>query len=151
NPCQRRAAATVKDWPPKSMNANSTTQIAVFRLGFLGFISALTFLTQPTQAREFIVNQRDPVASDKNSGSRTKPLKTISAAVSKVHAGDKVTIHAGEYRETVIITASGTNDAPIMLEAASGEVPIIKGSDVISGWTLDHNAVWKARLPKLPP
>jgi len=38
-----------------------------------------------------------------------------------------------------------------VLEAASGEVPVIKGSDVISGWTLDHNAVWKARLPKLPP
>jgi parallel beta-helix repeat protein len=119
-------------------------------LRFLLLWLALMFLSQPAQAREFIGNQRDPAASDKNPGSRTKPLQTISAAVSKVHAGDKVTIHAGEYRETVIITASGTNEAPIVIEAAPGEAPVIKGSDVISGWTLDHSAVWKARLPKLP-
>src|SRR2546428_7773785 len=129
----------------------STTQLAVFRLGFLGLISALAFLSQLAEAREFIVNQRDPAASDKNIGSRTKPLKTISAAVSKVHAGDKVTIHAGEYRETVIVKSSGTTEAPIMIEAAPGETVVIKGSDVISGWTRDHDAVWKARLPKLPP
>src|SRR5438552_12975808 len=135
---------------PEPLNA-STSQLAVFRLGFLGLISALTCLSQPTQAREFVVNQRDPAASDKNPGSRTKPLKTISAAVSKVHAGDKIVIHAGEYRETVIIKASGTNEAPIVIEAAPGEAPVIKGSDVISRWTLDHDAIWKARLPKLPP
>jgi parallel beta-helix repeat protein len=145
-----RAGETLKGWPPKSMNTNSTTQLAVFRLGLLGLISALTFLLQPTQAGEFIVNQRDPAASDRNPGSRTKPMKTISAAVSKVHAGDRVIIHAGEYRETVIVTASGTNEAPIVIEAAPGETVIIKGSDVISGWTLDHDAIWKARLPKLP-
>lgn len=120
-------------------------------LRFLLLWLVLTFLSQPAQAREFIVNQRDPAASDKNPGSRTKPLKTISAAVSKVQAGDKVIIHAGEYRETVIIKASGTNEAPIVIEAAPGETVVIKGSDVISGWTLDHDAIWKARLPKLPP
>jgi parallel beta-helix repeat protein len=136
-------------WPQR-LNV-STPQLAVFRLGFLGLISALTFLSQPTQAREFIVNQRDPAASDKNPGSRQKPLRTISAAVSKVHAGDKVIIHAGEYREMVIVTASGTNEAPIVIEAAPGEVPVIKGSDVINGWALDHDAIWKATLPKLPP
>src|SRR5450759_1966230 len=135
---------------PQPLNV-STPQPPVFRLGFLGLISALTFLSQPTQAREFIVNQRDPAASDKNPASRTKPLKTISAAVSKVHAGDNVIIHAGEYRETVIITASGREEAPIVIEAAPGETVVIKGSDVISRWTLDHDAIWKARLPKLPP
>jgi parallel beta-helix repeat protein len=123
----------------------------VFRLGFLGLISALTLLSQATQAREFIVNQRDPAASDKNPGSRTKPLKTISGAVSRVHAGDKIVIHGGEYRETVIVKASGTNEAPIVIEAAPGETVVIKGSDVISEWTLDHDGIWKARLPKLPP
>ena len=117
----------------------------------LWLIFGLTFLSQATQAREFIVNQRDPAASDKNPGNQTKPLKTISAAVSKVHAGDNVIIHAGEYRETVIITASGTNEAPIVIEAAPGETVVIKGSDMISGWTLEHDAIWKARLPKLPP
>ena len=116
-------------------------------IGFLFFCCIATAL----QAKEFIVNQRDPAASDKNPGSQKKPLKTISAAVLKVHAGDKIVIHGGDYRETVIIKASGTSDAPITLEAAPGEVPVIKGSDIISGWKLDHDAVWNAKLPKLPP
>src|SRR6266446_2209700 len=131
------------------MPIHSGPRRSPLRFLLLWLILALTFLSQPTQAREFVVNQRDPAASDKNPASRTKPMKTISAAVSKVHAGDKVTIHAGEYRETVIITASGTNEAPIVIEAAPGETVVIKGSDVISRWTLDHDAVWKARLPKL--
>ena len=126
------------------MPIHSGPRRSLLRFLLLWLIFGLTFLSQSTQAREFIVNQRDPAASDKNPGSRTKPLKTISAAVSKVHAGDNVIIHAGEYRETVIITASGTNEAPIVIEAAPGETVVIKGSDVISGWTLDHDAVWKA-------
>ena len=133
------------------MPAHSGPRRSLLCFLLLRLTLGLTFLSQPTQAREFIVNQRDPAASDKNPGSRTKPVKTISAAVSKVHAGDKVIIQAGEYRETVIIKASGTNEAPIVIEAAPGETVVIKGSDVISGWTLDHDAVWKATLPKLPP
>jgi len=133
------------------MPIHSGPRRSLLRFLLLWLIFGLTFLSQATQAREFIVNQRDPAASDKNPGSRTKPLKTISAAVSKVHAGDKIVIHGGEYRETVIVKASGTDEAPIVIEASPGEAPVIKGSDVISGWRLDHDAIWKARLPKLPP
>ncbi|MEP7015976.1 MAG: right-handed parallel beta-helix repeat-containing protein [Verrucomicrobiota bacterium] len=97
------------------------------------------------------MNQNDRAASDRNPGTPKKPLKTISSAVSRVHAGDKVIIHAGEYREVVIIKASGTEAAPIVIESASGETVVIKGSDVISDWTLDHDAIWKAKLPKMPP
>lgn len=111
----------------------------------------LVLICSAAHGKEFVVDQRAPEASDRNPGSRKKPLKTISAAVLKVRAGDKVTIYGGDYRETVIIKASGTKEAPIVLEAAPGEVPVIKGSDVISGWRLDHDAVWKAKLPKLPP
>ena len=121
----------------------------MFRI-LLGLLLAVAFLPDRLSAKEFVVNQRDRAASDRNPGTPKKPLKTISAAVSKVRAGDKVTIHGGEYRETVIIKASGTNNAPIVIEAAPGEVPVIKGSDVINGWKLDHEAIWKGKLPKLP-
>src|SRR5437660_8818515 len=53
--CLRRAFR-LNHSTPQRLNP----QLAVFRLGFLGLISALTFLSQATQARQFIVNQRDP-------------------------------------------------------------------------------------------
>ena len=123
----------------------------MFRFIFPWLISLLTFFLHAAPAAEFVVNQQDSAASDENPGSREKPLKTISAAVARVHAGDRVLVHRGEYRETIIVKASGTSDAPIVIEAAPEEVVVIKGSDVVSGWTLDHEAVWKAELPELPP
>ncbi len=86
-------------------------------------------------------------ASDGNPGTENEPLKTISAAAAKVEAGDRVIVHGGDYRETVIITASGTDGNPIIFEAASGEQPVIKGSDVLTGWQNDGDAIWKAKLP----
>jgi parallel beta-helix repeat protein len=106
---------------------------------------------QAATANTFIVNQHNPSASDRNPGTEKKPLKTIAAAAVKLHAGDHLIIHAGEYRETVIIKASGTKQAPILIESAPGETVVIKGSDVITDWKLDHDAIWKAMLPKMPP
>ena len=98
----------------------------------------------------FVVNQTDPAASDSNPGTKKKPFRTISAAVSKLHAGDKALIYAGEYRETVIVNASGTPSAPITIEAAPNERVVIKGSDEIKKWTLDldHGSIWKSDIPK---
>ena len=98
-------------------------------------------------AREFVVDQKNAKASDSNAGTLEKPLKTISAAALKVHAGDKVIIHAGQYRETVIINASGTAEVPIVFAAAPGETVVIKGSDVIKHWTRENGEIWKAALP----
>src|ERR1700731_3336244 len=115
-------------------------------------LSAFTFLALGTaQATEFIVDQHNPKASDENLGTREKPLRTIQAAATRVKAGDKVTIHAGEYRETVIIKASGNPEAPIVIEAAPNETVVIKGSDVIKGWVRTSPNVWKAKLPPVPP
>ena len=107
------------------------------------------FLLQSAYATELVVNQRHPQASDRNPGTKRQPLKTISAAAARVKAGDHVTIHAGEYRETVIVKSSGTADAPIAFEAAPNEVAVIKGSDVITGWTRTSPNVWRAKLPPI--
>ena len=117
------------------------------RLIFLLFIAALPGLVP---ARELVVNQKNTKASDTNDGTPEKPLKTISGAATRVRSGDKVVVHAGQYRETVIINASGTADAPIIFEAAPGETAVIKGSEIIKHWMRDTGEIWKAKLPPLP-
>lgn len=120
-------------------------------LEILCLLVVAAFSTHTLEGKVFVVDKRAKQASDRNPGTVKKPLKTISAAVSKVRAGDQVIIHGGEYRETVIITATGTKEAPIIIESAPGETVVIKGSDIVTGWTKDRDAIWKAQLPKLPP
>ncbi len=114
----------------------------------LSLLLALTTALHVAPGAVLIVNQASPNASDRNPASVEKPLKTISAAALKAQAGDKVLIHSGEYRETVILKSSGTKDAPITIEAAPDETVVIKGSDEIGGWTIDQGAIWKASVPK---
>ncbi len=114
-------------------------------------ISAALACAHIGAAAELVVNQGHAAASDENPGTPARPLKTISAAAAKVKAGDHVLIHGGEYREIVIITASGTETAPIVFEAAPGEKPVIKGSDVIKDWQRDAGDVWKTKLPATRP
>ena len=113
-------------------------------------IWAVALAASATLGREVVVDQRHSGASDQNPGTKSKPLKTISAAAAKVKAGDRVVIHGGAYRETVIIKTSGTAEAPIVFESAPGETPVIKGSEVITGWTRKTKNIWTARLPELP-
>lgn len=115
------------------------------------FLLSVSLLLFPclTEGKELIVNGKDPAASDNNEGSTDKPLKTITAAAAKVRPGDKVMIHGGDYRETVIITRSGTADAPIIFEAIRGDLPVIKGSDIMSDWVSDSGAIWKKTLPTI--
>jgi hypothetical protein len=123
----------------------------IFRLVSSLLITLLVLFSQAARATEFVVKQNDAAASDDNPGSREKPFKTISAAASRVKAGDKVVVHGGDYREVVIIASSGTAQAPIIFEAAPGETPVIKGSDIITGWEREEGPVWKARLKRFPP
>ncbi|MDQ6911312.1 MAG: right-handed parallel beta-helix repeat-containing protein [Verrucomicrobiota bacterium] len=97
-------------------------------------------------ATELVVNTSNPAAADTNVGTLEEPLKTISAAAAKAQPGDKVLIYGGEYRETVIVNSSGTEGDPIIFEAAPGEKPVIKGSDVITGWRHDRGSIWKSKL-----
>lgn len=121
-----------------------------FRVQLL-LVACFLALSPLAKAAELHVARANPAASDSNSGSREKPFKTIGAAAAQVHPGDKVIIHGGDYREAVAIKASGTKEAPIVFEAAPGEKPVIKGSDRISAWTSDGDAVWKTILRVPPP
>ncbi len=69
---------------------------------------------------------------------------TIQAAVNAAYAGDTVRVKAGTYREQVIPARSGTSAARITIEAFdTADRPTIKGSDIVTGWTLHSGSVWK--------
>ncbi len=119
------------------------------RLRLLAF-ALIAFGLPDVRATEWIVDQKNPAADDKNAGNAAHPFQSISAAVAKAKAGDKISVHGGAYREVVTIKTSGTADAPIVLQAAPGEIPVIKGSDVIRNWSRDTGGVWKAKIPDPP-
>ena len=86
--------------------------------------------------------------SDRAEGTQTHPFRTISKAAKVAETGDKVIVHAGEYREWVKPEHSGySNISRITYEAAEGEKVVIKGSERILGWVLVAGTVWKMILP----
>jgi hypothetical protein len=96
-------------------------------------------------ARELHVSPR---GNDRNDGSAASPLATISAAARLAQPGDVVTVHEGTYRERVTPPRGGTSEARrIVYQAAPGEKPAIKGSEVIRGWKQFAPRVWKAVVP----
>jgi parallel beta-helix repeat protein len=82
--------------------------------------------------------------SDANDGSYAHPFRTIQFAVRQCGASDGIIIRAGTYRGQVALAGlRGTSGAPIRIEGFPGERPVLKGSVVVSGWTLFSGAIWK--------
>jgi len=61
-------------------------------------------------------------------------VRTIGEAAAKAQAGDVVRIHAGVYREAVVMDRCGSADKPITLEAAVGADVVMTGADRITDW-----------------
>lgn len=97
--------------------------------------------------KRYHVNQNHSNASDSNTGRIGTPLSTISQAVELSSAGDLIIVHDGTYREAVTINKSGTDwKKPIFIRKAdSSSSVIIKGSDLVTGWTLHSGNIWKKR------
>ena len=93
---------------------------------------ASTFLPAvPTQAATYYVSTS---GSDSNSGTSSKPWRTVAYAVSKMVAGDTTYVKGGVYKEKFILfRKSGTQSAPIKLLNAPGEFPIIHCIDPAAG------------------
>src|ERR1700683_2915569 len=85
-------------------------------------------------ARQFVVAQKDPGASDYGPGSEQHPFKTISAAAGAVLTGDTVIIDSRVSPEQIRPERNVIKGAPIIFAAAPGETVIITGADVISDW-----------------
>lgn len=85
--------------------------------------------------------------SDFNKGTVTEPFLTIQKAADMAISGDTVVVHEGVYREWVKprLGGHGQNDR-ITYMAAEGEHVVIKGSEIIKGWELVEDTVWKVTL-----
>jgi parallel beta-helix repeat protein len=123
-----------------TLRASIKTPARRIRQAFL--VLALPIISAPGWAATYYVAT---TGNDSNAGTTlTAPLKTISKAVSKVVAGDTVYVRGGTYREFVKIPGTGgTASAPIKILNYSGETPVIKGSQVVTGWTKHSGNIWK--------
>jgi Right handed beta helix region len=92
-------------------------------------------LAGSARASVYHVAQQVGGAGDDNPGTLARPWKSLSRAVEHLKPGDTVIVHSGVYRETVLLSASGTAGAPITLRAADGEQPVISGADEVRDWT----------------
>ncbi|HUT29904.1 MAG TPA: right-handed parallel beta-helix repeat-containing protein [Sedimentisphaerales bacterium] len=111
----------------------------------LTLIVVVGLLTQTLAAREWHVSVK---GNDKNDGSASKHLKTISAAARLAQAGDAIIVHSGTYRERVTPPRGGESDSKrIVYQAAKGDKVVIKGSEVVTGWEHVKDGVWKATIP----
>jgi parallel beta-helix repeat protein len=117
---------------------------AIFcKIKLWGLIVMLVFLLAPLGwAATYYVDATN--GNDVNSGTALQPFKSISTAVGKANAGDTVLIASGTYRETINFPKSGSGASQtIAIRAMSGANVQIKGSDLVSGWTLHTGAIWK--------
>lgn len=84
-----------------------------------------------------------PNGNDSNPGTLEAPFLTINHAAQLALPGDTVRVREGVYREWVNPAEGGLTPASrITYEAMPGEHVVIKGSEIVTGWTLVDGTVW---------
>ncbi len=105
---------------------------------------ALTLASGSAGAVDYYVAPASGQGSDGNDGkSLGTPFLTIQRAVHAAGAGDVVNVRGGTYRESVdAMTGGESEEKPLTVQAYAKEVPVIKGSDVVTNWTLYKGSIW---------
>ena len=87
-------------------------------------------------AAAYYVDGSNRIANDGNPGTEARPFKTIGRGVQSLQPGDTLLIKAGTYRETVILTRSGTQAYPIRIRAYPGDEGkvIINAAEPVTIW-----------------
>lgn len=81
--------------------------------------------------------------------SLSDPFRTVQKALDTVSAGDVILLRGGTYREEAKVKANsghvGSAGNLITVSNYNGETVVLKGSDVVSGWTVQDagNHIWK--------
>ena len=97
---------------------------------------------------ELHVRTTAPDGAEGPEGSEQRPFTSIDAAAQVAQPGDTVVVHDGVYREWVNPRFSGLSDSRrITYTAAPGEHPVIKGSEVVTGWRQVEGSVWTVDVP----
>lgn len=82
--------------------------------------------------------------NDANNGtSINTPFKSIQKAMNVVTGGDTVYVRGGTYREEVSAYRGGSAGNYVTVSGYETEVPVIKGSAIVTGWTLYAGNIWK--------
>lgn len=96
-------------------------------------------------AREYHVAKN---GNNKNPGTINAPLLTIQAAAEIALPGDVIIVHQGTYREQVTPPQGGeSNEKRIVFRTANNEKVEIKGSEIIKGWKMFTQGIWKVTIP----
>lgn len=114
-----------------------------FRLLMQAILMCLLGLClNPARAATYYVSNS---GNDANSGtSLSSPFRTIQKAVDKAIAGDTINVRGGTYREEIsIYKGGGSAGKYVTLQGYQSEVPVVKGSVLVTGWTLHSGKIWK--------
>lgn len=131
-----------------------TMNFLKFALALVLINPGIVFAQDNSAQASFYVS---PTGDDANPGTMASPFKTISKARDVVRgmkgnmSGDVyVYLRSGIYFLTSPIefnvSDGGTNGHQVIYKAYTGEVPVISGATLVSGWTLDKPNIYKAAL-----
>jgi len=131
------------------MNKISISLVLVLLIPFAA--KACHFATSHSPQKNIYVST---TGNDLADGSLAKPLKSISKAVAKALAGDRILIMDGVYRESVKFEHGGSSESNrISLEALNTGKVTLKGSDQKLNWVKQKDKRWKcmldAQIPQL--
>ncbi len=96
----------------------------------------LVFLMSPARADE-ICRHVSPKGDDRWPGTESKPWKSLSHAVESLRSMDgdvRLVVGGGEYHLTAPLVLNGLSGRKIVVEAAPGESPVIRGDRRITGF-----------------
>ena len=70
-------------------------------------------------------------------------FRTVQHAADLSSTGDTIWVRGGTYREYVRFARGGSPEDRLQLKGYTNEFPEITGSDLVTGWTLLTNSIWK--------
>jgi parallel beta-helix repeat protein len=121
------------------------------------FLFGLLLISNPGNAQIFIA----PNGNDQNTGTEEQPLASLSAAkdavrilknTDNISAPITIIIADGFYemKEPLLLTPEdgGTADSPIIYKAAKGANPIFSGGKKITGFKVNGDGIWEAKIPE---
>ena len=120
----------------------------MYMLIIMFVVSAILVIYPGAWATTYYVDATN--GDDSNQGtSEDAPWKSMSKVnSSSFQSGNFILFKRGEtWREMLVVPSSGSAEKHITIGAyGTGNRPIIKGSDLVSGWTIHNGNIWKATL-----
>ncbi len=143
------------------MNTSAILPRVVRCLGALSFglLLSLSAVAQPSGGPYGPVRQSFSVPADAArviyvspegaataSGEKLDAPTTIESAIERASTGDVILLRGGVYRTGGLQLNQG-----ITLQAYADEQPVLKGTEVVTGWTQQRNKLWRTEWKKLFP